>query len=45
MFGSLDVLQYRSLSREDWLNQKIVPDWTAKISGGDAAIRDSFRDR
>uniref|UniRef100_A0A914ZJ35 Actin-related protein 10 n=1 Tax=Parascaris univalens TaxID=6257 RepID=A0A914ZJ35_PARUN len=45
MFGSLDVLQYRSLSREDWLNEKIVPDWTTKISGSDAAIRDSFRDR
>ncbi|VDM27053.1 unnamed protein product [Toxocara canis] len=37
MFGSLDVLQYRSLSREDWLNRKIVPDWTDKITEVNAA--------
>uniref|UniRef100_A0A914DIW8 Actin-related protein 10 n=1 Tax=Acrobeloides nanus TaxID=290746 RepID=A0A914DIW8_9BILA len=31
MFGSLEILQSRSLSREEWLLKKKVPDWTKII--------------
>ncbi|KAH7731073.1 actin [Aphelenchoides avenae] len=31
MFGSLDCISNRSFTREEWLEQKSVPDWTNKI--------------
>lgn len=31
MFGSLDSISNKSLSREEWLEKKYVPDWTDKI--------------
>uniref|UniRef100_A0A0N5A890 Actin-related protein 10 n=1 Tax=Syphacia muris TaxID=451379 RepID=A0A0N5A890_9BILA len=34
MFGSLEVLQYRSTSRSDWLSHKVISDWTDIITKG-----------
>uniref|UniRef100_A0A915PVD3 Actin-related protein 10 n=1 Tax=Setaria digitata TaxID=48799 RepID=A0A915PVD3_9BILA len=31
MFGALEVLQYHSLTREDWLAQRKVPDWITSV--------------
>ncbi|KAL3993687.1 Actin family protein [Acanthocheilonema viteae] len=31
MFGALEVLQYYSLTREDWQTQGRVPDWTSNV--------------
>uniref|UniRef100_A0A0R3RJT6 Actin-related protein 10 n=1 Tax=Elaeophora elaphi TaxID=1147741 RepID=A0A0R3RJT6_9BILA len=31
MFGALEVLQYHSLTREDWQARGIVPDWTSNV--------------
>lgn len=31
MFGALDVLQYRSLTREDWQAHSKVPDWMTGV--------------
>lgn len=34
MFGALEVLQYRSTSRDEWLAHRTLPDWTAIIAQG-----------
>ncbi|MCP9257881.1 hypothetical protein DINM_001264 [Dirofilaria immitis] len=31
MFGALEVLQYHSLTREDWQARGSVPDWTSNV--------------
>ncbi|VDM07934.1 unnamed protein product [Wuchereria bancrofti] len=31
MFGALEVLQYHSMTRQDWQTQGKVPDWTSNV--------------
>ncbi|KAK0411311.1 hypothetical protein QR680_005595 [Steinernema hermaphroditum] len=31
LIGSLDIMQYRSTTRDEWMNTKTLPDWTEKI--------------
>lgn len=42
MFGALEVLQYHSLTREDWQTLGKVPDWTSNVY---EMNRDSSRNR
>ncbi|EFO22014.2 actin [Loa loa] len=42
MFGALEVLQYYSLTREDWQRRGKVPDWTNNVH---EMNRDSIRNR
>lgn len=34
MFGALEVLQYRSTSRDDWTARRTIPDWTNVVVQG-----------